>query len=176
MSIIDYLKTQRSIKKIQNVLLNLKRAYGRSGYGLMGIKDADTFLGEYRLRKNEDDLKNQRLACEITAKAHLEAMKFTKPGVSERQVQAILAHTFYSHGSAREGYNYIVASGNNATTLHYNFNDQICEDGELLLIDAGCEMNLYSGDITRTFPVNGRFSPAQKKSLRWSFKNSERNY
>lgn len=150
-------------QKIQNVLLNLKRAYGRSGYGLMGIKDADTFLGEYRLRKNEDDLKNQRLACEITAKAHLEAMKFTKPGVSERQVQAILAHTFYSHGSAREGYNYIVASGNNATTLHYNFNDQICEDGELLLIDAGCEMNLYSGDITRTFPVNGRFSPAQKK-------------
>jgi len=149
--------------KIQNILLSLKKAYGRSGYGLMTIKDADTFLGEFRLRKTEDDLRNQRLACEITAKAHVEAMKFTKPGVSERQVQAVLAHTFYSHGSAREGYNYIVASGNNATTLHYNFNDQVCENGELLLIDAGCEYNLFSGDITRTFPVNGRFSPAQKK-------------
>jgi len=150
-------------KKIQNVLLGLKRANGRSGYGLMTIKDADTFLGEYRLRKSEEELRNQKLACEITAKAHVEAMKFTKPGVSERQVQAVLAHTFYTNGSAREGYNYIVASGNNATTLHYNFNDQMCEDGELLLIDAGCEYNFYSGDITRTFPVNGRFTAAQKK-------------
>lgn len=149
--------------KVQNILLDLKRAYGRSGYGLMGIKDADTFLGEYRLRKNEDDLRNQRIACEISAKAHIEAMKFTRPGVSERQVQAVLTHSFYSQGSAREGYNFIVASGNNATTLHYNFNDQTCDDGELLLIDAGCEMNFYSGDITRTFPVNGRFSPIQKK-------------
>lgn len=150
-------------QKIQKVLLQLKRAYGRSGYGLMGIKDADTFLGEFRLRKNEDDLNNQRKACEMTAQAHIAAMKFTRPGVTERQVQAVLAHSFYTQGSAREGYNFIVASGNNATTLHYNFNDQICESGELLLIDAGCEMNYYSGDITRTFPVNGRFTPIQKK-------------
>ncbi|MFN3453958.1 MAG: aminopeptidase P N-terminal domain-containing protein [Pseudobdellovibrio sp.] len=150
-------------QKIQKVLLDLMRAFGRSGYGLLGIKDADAFLGEYRLRKNEDDLRNQRMACEITAKAHLEAMKFTRPGVTERQVLGVMSNVFYSNGSAREGYNFIVASGNNATTLHYNFNDQICEDGELLLIDAGCEYNYYSGDITRTFPVNGKFSPVQKK-------------
>jgi Xaa-Pro aminopeptidase len=156
-------KNPEADQKVQNVLLNLKRAYGRSGYGLLSIKDADIFLGEYRLRKNEDDLRNQRAACEISAKAHVEAMKFTRPGVTERQVQAVLAHAFYSNGSGREGYNYIVASGNNATTLHYNFNDQVCENGELLLIDAGCEMNFYSGDITRTFPVNGRFTPIQKK-------------
>lgn len=149
--------------RVQKVLLNLKRVYGRSGYGLMNIKDADTFLGEFRLRKNEDDLRNQRIACEISAKAHVEAMKFTRPGVSERQVQAVLTNSFYAQGSGREGYNFIVASGNNATTLHYNFNDQICEDGELLLIDAGAEMNFYSGDITRTFPVNGRFTAIQKK-------------
>ena len=90
-------------------------------------------------------------------------MKFVRPNVTERQVQAVLSHTFYSQGSAREGYNYIVASGNNATTLHYNFNDQVCESGELLLIDAGCENNFHTGDITRTFPVNGRFTPIQKK-------------
>ena len=149
--------------KIQNILLQLKRSYGRSGYGLMTIKDADTFLGEYRLIKDEHDLKNLRRACEITAEAHVQAMKFVRPNVSERQVQAVIAHTFYSEGSAREGYNYIVASGNNATTLHYNFNDQICESGELLLIDAGCENNFHTGDITRTFPVNGRFTPIQKK-------------
>ena len=149
--------------KIQNVLLQLKRSYGRSGYGLMTVKDADTFLGEYRLIKDENDLKNLRKACEISAEAHLQAMKFVRPNVTERQVQAVLSHTFYSQGSAREGYNYIVASGNNATTLHYNFNDQVCESGELLLIDAGCENNFHTGDITRTFPVNGRFTPIQKK-------------
>jgi len=156
-------KNPEADRQVQNILLNLKRAYGRSGYGLLTVKDADTFLGEFRLRKNEDDLRNQRAACEISAKAHVEAMKFTRPGVTERQVQAVLSHAFYSNGSGREGYNFIVASGNNATTLHYNFNDQICENGELLLIDAGCEMNFYSGDITRTFPVNGRFTPIQKK-------------
>ncbi len=149
--------------KIQKVLLQLKRSYGRSGYGLMTVKDADTFLGEYRLIKDENDLINLRKACEISAEAHLQAMKFVRPNVTERQVQAVLSHTFYSQGSAREGYNYIVASGNNATTLHYNFNDQVCESGELLLIDAGCENNFHTGDITRTFPVNGRFSPIQKK-------------
>ena len=149
--------------KIQKVLLQLKRSYGRSGYGLMTVKDADTFLGEYRLIKDENDLKNLCKACEISAEAHLQAMKFVRPNVTERQVQAVLSHTFYSQGSAREGYNFIVASGNNATTLHYNFNDQICESGELLLIDAGCENNFHTGDITRTFPVNGRFSPIQKK-------------
>ena len=149
--------------KIQNILLQLKRSYGRSGYGLMTIKDADTFLGEYRLIKDEHDLRNLRKACEISAEAHIQAMKFTRANVTERQVQAVIAHTFYSQGSAREGYNYIVASGNNATTLHYNFNDQVCENGELLLIDAGCENNFHTGDITRTFPVNGRFTPIQKK-------------
>ncbi len=88
-------------------------------------------------------------------------MKFTKPGVSERQIQGVMMNYFYSQNSAREGYNFIVASGNSATTLHYNFNDQICKDGELLLIDAGAEYNYYTGDITRCFPVNGKFTKAQ---------------
>lgn len=156
-------KNDEADQLVQNLLLDLKRIYGRSGYGLMTIKDADTFLGEFRLKKNEDDLRNQRKACEISAAAHLKAMKMTKPGITERQIQGLLTSEFYNSGSAREGYGFIVASGNNATTLHYNFNDQICENGELLLIDAGSEFNYYSGDITRTYPVNGKFTPAQKR-------------
>lgn len=148
---------------IETLLLELKRSFGRSGYGLLSIKDADTFLGEFRLIKDQSDLVNQRKACEISAQAHIKAMKGTKPGMTERQVQALLVSEFYKHGAAREGYNHIVASGNSATTLHYNFNDQVCENGELLLIDSGAEYNYYSGDITRCYPVNGKFSAAQKK-------------
>jgi Xaa-Pro aminopeptidase len=156
-------KNPEADERVQKVLLGLKRAYGRTGYGLLTIRDADTFIGELRLKKDEYDLANQRKACEISAAAHVAAMKFTKPGVSERQVQGVLAYEFYMRGSARPGYSFIVASGNNATTLHYNFNDQECKNGDLLLIDAGAEYNMYSGDITRTFPVNGKFSAAQAK-------------
>lgn len=156
-------KNPEADKKLQKILTTLKRSQGRTGYGLLTIKDADVFLGEFRLKKNEDDLTNQRKACEISAAAHIAAMKFTKPGVSERQVQAVISYEFHMQGAARVGYPYIIASGANATTLHYNFNDQICKNGDLLLIDAGAEYNYYSGDITRTFPVNGKFSAAQKR-------------
>ena len=120
-------------------------------------------MGEFRLKKDQDDLANQRRACEITAQGHVAAMKFTKPGVNERQVQAVLSNEFLMKGAARLGYNHIIASGASATTLHYNFNDQVCKNGDLLLIDSGAEYNYYSGDITRTFPVNGKFSAAQRK-------------
>lgn len=156
-------KNPEADHKIQSVLTQLKKASGRTGYGLLTIKDADTFLGEYRLKKDNDDLVNQRRASEISAEAHVAAMKFTKPGVTERHVQGVMSNVFYMKNSARVGYPYIIASGASATTLHYNFNDQECKNGDLLLIDAGAEYNYYSGDITRTFPVNGRFSAAQKK-------------
>jgi Xaa-Pro aminopeptidase len=146
---------------VLNALEKLKRSQGRTGLGLLPIHDADEFLGEFRLFKSEEEAQNLRMACEITAQAHLMAMKKIRPGLTERQVQAILSYEFLNRGAAREGYNYIVASGNAATTLHYNFNDQPCQDGDLLLIDAGAEYNYFSGDITRTFPVNGRFSRAQ---------------
>ncbi len=156
-------KNQDADRLVQNILLELKKVFGRTGYGLLTIKDADTFLGEFRLRKDEDDISNLRKACEISAEAHVAAMKFTKPGVNERHIQGVLSYNFYMKGAARVGYPYIIASGNNATTLHYNFNDQVCKKGDLLLIDAGAEYNYYSGDITRTFPVSGQFSPAQAK-------------
>ncbi len=150
-------------EKMQKVLRALKHSQGRTGYGLLTIKDADLFLGEFRIKKDADELANQKIACQISAEAHVAAMKFVKPGVNERQVQAVISHHFHMSGAARVGYPYIIASGASATTLHYNFNDQLCQNGDLLLIDAGAEYNYYSGDITRTFPVNGNFSAAQKK-------------
>lgn len=148
---------------IQQCLEKVKSMQGRTGYGLLPVLDADTLLGEYRVVKSEIELTNLREACEISAQAHLAAMRFTRPGVTERQVQGVLAHNFYMKGAAREGYGYIVASGNAATTLHYNFNDQVCHDGDLLLIDAGAEYNYFTGDITRTFPVNGKFTDEQAR-------------
>jgi Xaa-Pro aminopeptidase len=156
-------KNPKMDEKMQGVLERTKQMQGRTGYGILSIHDADTLLGEMRLVKSEYELTQLREACEITAQGHLAAMRFTRPGVNERQVQGVLAHHFYMNGSAREGYGYIVASGNAATTLHYNFNDQICNDGDLLLIDAGAEFNYYTGDITRTFPVNGKFTDEQGK-------------
>lgn len=150
-------------ERLQAVLDSVKQMQGRTGAGLLPIYDADTLIGEKRLVKSEYELTQLREACEISAQAHLAAMRFTRPGVSERQVQGVLAHQFFMRGSAREGYNYIVASGNSATTLHYNFNDQICKDGDLLLIDAGAEYNYYTGDITRTYPVNGKFTDEQAR-------------
>lgn len=150
-------------ERLQGVLDSVKQMQGRTGAGLLPIYDADTLIGEKRLVKSEYELTQLREACEISAQAHLAAMRFTRPGVSERQVQGVLAHQFFMRGSAREGYNYIVASGNSATTLHYNFNDQICKDGDLLLIDAGAEYNYYTGDITRTYPVNGKFTDEQAR-------------
>lgn len=156
-------KNKEADARILECLEKVKAMQGRTGYGLLPVHDADTFLGEYRLVKSEMELTNLREACEISAQAHLAAMHFTKPGVTERQVQGVLAHNFFMKGAAREGYNYIVASGNAATTLHYNFNDQVCKDGDLLLIDAGAEYNYFTGDITRTFPVNGKFTDEQAR-------------
>lgn len=157
------LKNTEMDEKVYRVLQKVKSLFGRSGYGLMSLHDADTFLGEFRLFKSDYEIENMRKACDITAQSHLAAMKFTKPGVTERQVQAVLSHNFLMRGASREGYNYIIASGASATTLHYNFNDQVCKNGDLLLIDAGAEYNYYTGDITRTFPVSGKFTEPQRK-------------
>jgi Xaa-Pro aminopeptidase len=156
-------KNKHADEQMQDVLETVKTLQGRTGYGLLTVHDADTLIGEHRLVKSEYELSQLREACEISAQAHLAAMKFTRPGVNERQIQGVLAHHFYMKGAAREGYGYIVASGNAATTLHYNFNDQPCKDGDLLLIDAGAEFNYYTGDITRTYPVNGKFTDEQAR-------------
>jgi Xaa-Pro aminopeptidase len=139
------------------------RARAKLGYSWpVEIVDPGTVLHEMRLFKNTEDLSAMRRAADITAEAHLRAMKSTKPGMHEFQVEAMLLETFRMHGSERPAYGSIVGSGNNATILHYRQNNRKMEDGELILIDAGCEYDYYASDVTRTFPVGGKFTKEQQ--------------
>ena len=119
-------------------------------------------LHAMRSVKSEQEVTFLRRACEITAAGHREAMRVAAPGMYEFQVQAAMEFVFRSLGSPRNGYDSIVAAGRNATILHYIQNDQALQSGDLLLIDAGAEHNYFTSDITRTFPVSGHFSPAQR--------------
>src|SRR5471032_124731 len=103
-----------------------------------------------------------RRAAAISTTAHKRAMQFTRPGQFEYQVEAELLHEFCKQGARNPAYTSIVAGGANACVLHYSDNDALLDDGTLLLIDAGCELDGYASDITRTFPVNGKFSGPQK--------------
>lgn len=150
-------------QKMLQILEADRQVHYRTGRGHLPVHDSKEAIGELRLIKSGHDIATMRKACEISANAHIEAMRFTKPGVNERQIKGVLLKSFLMQGADREGYNTIVASGANATTLHYVYNDQVCKDGELLLIDAGGEYQYYTGDITRTFPVNGKFTAPQKR-------------
>jgi len=126
------------------------------------IIDPGTILREMRLHKSPEEIDALRAACSISAAALTEAMRLTRPGMNERQVQAAVEYVFMAMGSERIGYGSIVAGGANATILHYVENSQILNDGDLLLIDAGAEFQHLTADITRTFPVNGVFTAPQR--------------
>ena len=126
------------------------------------IDEPGPILHELRLRRTPAELARHRRACEITRDGHIEAMRFAKPGMYEYEVQAALEYVFRAGGAPRNGYPSIVASGPNACILHYNENRRRMADGDLLLIDAACEYGYFSSDITRTFPVNGRFTAPQR--------------
>ena len=135
----------------------------RAGVGSpAGIVDIGSILHEMRVIKSSDEIASLREACRISAIAHAEAMRYAAPGRTERQVQAAIEYVFAAMGSERVGYGSIVAGGDNAVILHYVENDQVLEDGDLLLIDAGAEFHHLTADITRTFPVNGRFTAPQR--------------
>jgi Xaa-Pro aminopeptidase len=122
----------------------------------------DHLLHELRLIKSKAEIDLMREAGQISVRAHTRAMQMTHPGLYEYQVEAEFMHEFFRAGSRAPAYTSIVAGGANACILHYIDNDQKLNDGDLLLIDAGCEFESYASDITRTFPVNGKFSPEQK--------------
>jgi len=126
------------------------------------VRDLSVTLGEMRLFKTDDEVASLRRACELSARGHMEAMRFSKPGVYEYQVQAALEYQWRAGGSRHNGYPSIVASGANACVLHYVENDRLIEDGDLILIDGAAEFDGYSSDITRTFPANGKFSGPQR--------------
>ena len=131
------------------------------------VHDVRQLIDTQRLIKSPYEQATMRLSCNIAAAAHNRAMQFvgsnyTRPNLKEFEVEAEFLHEFYKNGAQSPAYTSIVAGGANACTLHYNANNCVLNDGDLLLIDAGCELDGYASDITRTFPVNGKFCPAQK--------------
>lgn len=126
------------------------------------IEDPGQIVHEMRLRKEPRELDALRRAAELTRRGHLAAMKAGRPGSHEYELQALLEREFRGGGGRGWGYYPIVAAGENATVLHYNDNCVRVQDGELILIDAGAEYELYTADVTRTFPAAGRFNAAQR--------------
>jgi Xaa-Pro aminopeptidase len=126
------------------------------------ITDVRTLLDDMRLVKDAHELTTMRRAAQISTAAHQRAMRATKPGRAEYEIEAELLHEFRRGGAQAPAYTSIVAGGANACVLHYVQNDARLNAGDLLLIDAGCEVDGYASDVTRTFPVSGKFSAAQR--------------
>lgn len=126
------------------------------------LTDLDHMLHEQRLYKSAAELRVMRKAADITGRAHERAMRASKPGMFEYQLEAELQHEFAMSGARHAAYSSIVGSGNNACVMHYVENSARLRDGDLVLIDAGCELEYYACDVTRTFPVNGTFSKEQR--------------
>ncbi|MFQ5966057.1 MAG: aminopeptidase P N-terminal domain-containing protein [Acidimicrobiia bacterium] len=148
---------------VNRVLGRLRAWHDRTGKPIpIEVHDPGLLLAELRMRKTPEEVHDLRHACEISVDAHLESMRFTTPGRYEYQVKAALEYVFRTHGSSRNSYPSIVAGGENACILHYTQGDRKLQDGDLLLVDAGAEYGYQSADITRTFPVNGRFSAPQR--------------
>ncbi len=143
--------------------LNLVREKSRVGiHAPNEFVALDHLLHEMRLYKSRSEIKTMRDAARISAKAHCRAMQMCQPGMMEYQLEAELRHEFALHGCREQAYQAIVGGGHNACVLHYIKNDAMLQAGELVLIDAGAEKQCYAADITRTFPINGTFSEAQK--------------
>jgi Xaa-Pro aminopeptidase len=126
------------------------------------VHDVHVLLDEMRLFKDAEEVAIMKRAAAISSDAHRRAMQVSRPGLREYHLEAELLHEFRRHGSQFPAYGSIVATGANSCVLHYRASDAELKDGDLVLIDAGCEMDSYASDITRTFPVNGKFSGPQK--------------
>ncbi len=143
--------------------VNVLRSKARSGAHPPGeFLDLDHLLHDMRLYKSAAELRVMKEAADISAAAHMRAMRFCRPGIMEYQLEAEYLHEFASQGAQAAAYNSIVGAGKNACILHYVENNTMIRDGDLVLVDAGCELNCYASDITRTFPANGRFSKEQQ--------------
>lgn len=153
-------------KKFDHLLLNaVNKIRGKIRNGIQSpieFVDITNTIHEMRLIKSSAEISVMRKAAEISAQAHIRAMKFCKPGVNEYELEAELTHDFQRHGARFPAYTSIVGSGEHSCILHYNSNNKKIKDGEIVLIDAGCEYQNYASDITRTFPANGKFSPEQR--------------
>lgn len=127
------------------------------------ITDPGALLGEMRLVKSDEEIELMQRAADIAAAAHVEAMKNVRPGMMEYEIEALIEYHFRKSGAFAPAYGSIVGGGANATILHYKTNEDELRDGDLLLVDAGAEFRGYASDITRTYPVNGRFTEPQRE-------------
>jgi Xaa-Pro aminopeptidase len=134
----------------------------RTGSGPVAMLDPREIIHEARLKKRPEELDAMRRAVAISCEAHKDAMRRARGGMMEWEIEALVDYAFRSRGAAGPSYPSIIASGPNAATLHYIQNDRQMQSGDLLLIDAGCEVDFYASDVTRTFPVGARFNPAQR--------------
>ena len=133
----------------------------RYGTGPISIEDPSRRIAELRLRKSDTEVTMMHHSAKVAAQAHIQAMRNTNPGIGEWQLEGVIEGFFKYAGTSGIAYPCIIGSGENATVLHYTVNNDTCKDGEILLIDAGCEYRGYASDITRSWPVNGKFTKAQ---------------
>jgi Xaa-Pro aminopeptidase len=148
---------------VTSALARLRKTEKKGKRPPRAVVDPRVALHELRLHKRPEELVALRKAAEISTEAHLAAMKLGRPGAFEHELEAVIDYTFRRRGGTGPGYASIVGAGENATILHYIDNRCAIADGDLVLVDAGGEYDHYTADITRTWPANGRFSPAQRR-------------
>jgi Xaa-Pro aminopeptidase len=149
-------------RRIRDHVVRARVARRRGDHGAINVLDPSPILHELRVIKSPADIAGMRRAVEISAAGHLAAMRHARPGMHEYEIQAIVDYTFASRGAQANAYPSIVAGGNNTTYLHYTANRDRVPDNALVLVDAGAEVDYYNGDITRTWPISGTFSPEQR--------------
>ncbi len=160
-----YLGYGRDHERSERLLAAVRAAQAerpRTGAGPLALLDPSALLHEMRLRKSPEEIAVMREAARVSCIAHRAAMQSARPEQWEYEIEAVVDSTFRRHGAAGPAYPTIAASGPNATVLHYHANDRRMTADDLLLLDAGAELDCYSADITRTFPIGPRFSPAQR--------------
>ncbi|HJU72002.1 MAG TPA: Xaa-Pro aminopeptidase [Paucimonas sp.] len=148
--------------QVQNWLAAVRLQARTGASAPSALHDVQALLDEMRLFKDAGEIAIMRRAAAISAGAHARAMRHSRPGLHEYQVEAELLHEFRRHGSDSPAYTSIVAAGANACVLHYRAGNTVLKDGDLVLIDAGCELDGYASDITRTYPANGVFTGPQR--------------
>ena len=146
---------------VENEVKRNSRDRQKFGTGPMSIVDPSPLINELRLRKSDSEISLMRHSAKVASQAHIQAMANTKPGIGEWQLEGIIEGLFKYCNTDGISYPCIIGSGENATILHYNVNNDVCNEGEVILIDAGCEYKGYASDITRSWPVSGKFSEAQ---------------
>lgn len=150
-------------RRIFRLMRQARKVLGRTGRPLWPILDPDDLLGDLRILKSKEELERMQRAATISSEGHIGAMKAARPGMNESEIEAVLYHAFRVHGAEGMAYPAIVASGPNACTLHYRFNNRKMVDRDLLLVDAAASFEHYGADISRTYPISGTFTREQRE-------------